>query len=220
MNQNLTEKQIRELENQLSCPNGENGIKVGQIMNESNIGMTLNTIEFLELENQNSVLEIGYGNCGHLDKLLNSAKKINYCGIEISETMFNEAKKNNADKPAEFKLYNGNEIPYPKQFFDKILSVNTIYFWSNTEKMIKEIERVLKPNGLCVLTYGNKEFMKSLPFVGQKFKLFGQNEIKKLVEKSNLKIVGTKELTDQVKSKTGKQVKRKYTMIKLKRPSK
>ena len=59
--------------------------------------------------------------------------------------------------------------------------------------------------------------MKSLPFVAQKFKLFDQNEIKKLTEKSNLTIIEAKELTEQVKSKTGEHVARNYTMIKLKR---
>ena len=59
--------------------------------------------------------------------------------------------------------------------------------------------------------------MKNLPFVGQKFKLFDQNEIKKLTEKSNLTIIESKELTEHVKSKTGEQVERYYTMTKLKR---
>lgn len=217
MSQKLTETEILELENQLRCPNGEIGIEVAKNMNETNIGMTLNTIEFLELENENSVLELGHGNCGHLDKLLSLAKEIKYFGLEISQTMLNEAMKNNLDKQAEFKLYDGETIPYTNNLFDKILSVNTVYFWRHPEKLINEIERTLKPSGICVLTYANKDFMKNLPFVGKKFKLFDQNEIKKLAEKSNLKIVETKELREQVKSKTGEQVERKYTMTKLKR---
>jgi SAM-dependent methyltransferase len=217
MNQKFTEEQIRELENQLSCPNGEMGIELGKNMNQSNFGMTLNTIEFLDLENENSILELGHGNCGHLDKLLSMAEEIKYFGLEISEAMLNEAKKYNSDKQAEFKLYGGEIIPYSNKSFDKILSVNTVYFWENPERLIDEIERTLKPSGICVLTYANKNFMKNLPFVGQKFKLFDQNEIKKLTEKSNLTIIESKELTEHVKSKTGEQVERYYTMTKLKR---
>tara|TARA_B100000767_G_C19605509_1_gene467546 strand:- start:191 stop:847 length:657 start_codon:yes stop_codon:yes gene_type:complete len=217
MNQKFTEEQIRELENQLSCPNGEMGIELGKNMNQSNFGMTLNTIEFLDLENENSILELGHGNCGHLDKLLSMAEEIKYFGLEISEAMLNEAKKYNSDKQAEFKLYDGEIIPYSNKSFDKILSVNTVYFWENPERLINEIERTLKPSGICVLTYANKNFMKNLPFVGQKFKLFDQNEIKKLTEKSNLTIIESKELTEHVKSKTGEQVERYYTMTKLKR---
>ena len=217
MSQKFTEEQMRELEHQLSCPTGEIGIKLGKNMNQSNFGMTLNTIEFLDLENENSILELGHGNCGHLDKLLSMAEEIKYFGLEISEIMLTEAKKHNSNKQAEFKLYDGEIIPYPDKLFDKVLSVNTVYFWKNPERLINEIERTLKPSGICILTYANKNFMKSLPFVGQKFKLFDQNEIKKLTEKSNLTIIEAKELTEQVKSKTGEHVARNYTMIKLKR---
>ena len=217
MSHKLTEEQIRKLENQLSCPIGKIGIEVGKTMNKSNIGMTLKTIEFLEIKNENSVLELGHGNCGHLDNLLNSAKEIKYFGLEISETMLNEAKKNNLSKLANFQLYDGETISYPNKFFDKIFSVNTIYFWSDAENLINEIERTLKINGICILTYANKDFMEKLPFIGQKFKLFDQNDIKNLVKKSTMKIIEIKEFTEQVQSKTGAQVERKFTMTKLKR---
>lgn len=217
MGSKLTEEQLRELEKQLSCPSGKMGIEVGKTMNESNIGMILNSIEFLELENENSVLELGHGNCGHLDRLLDSAEEIQYSGLEVSEIMLNEAEKANSGRKADFRLYDGETIPYQDKSFDRILSVNTVYFWSNPEKLINEIKRTLKTNGICVLTYVNKDFMKNLPFVGQKFRLFDQNEMEGLAEKSNLKIIEAKKLDEQAKSKTGEQVERKYTMTKLKR---
>ena len=48
--------------------------------------------KLLEFNNENSVLEIGHGNCGHLGELLSSAEGIKYFGLEISETMLKEAK--------------------------------------------------------------------------------------------------------------------------------
>ena len=148
MNKKITEKEIIELERQLSCPIGDLGIKVGESMNESNIGMILNTIQLLELKNKNSVLEIGHGNCSHLNNVLGLAKEIQYHGVEISETMFQEAKKNDITKNGEFKLYNCQTIPYLSNYFHIIFSVNTIYFWSNPDQLISEIERTLKLNGL------------------------------------------------------------------------
>ena len=217
MTQKITEKEIIELERQLSCPIGDLGIEVGESMNKSNIGMILNTIQLLELKNKNSVLEIGHGNCSHLNNVLGLAKEIQYHGVEISETMFQEAKKNDITKKGEFKLYNGQTIPYSSNYFHIIFSVNTIYFWSNPDQLISEIERTLKLNGLCVLTYANKDFMEKLPFVGQRFKLFDQNDIKELAKKSSLKIIESEEFTEKVKSKTGEQVERKYTITKLKK---
>ena len=68
-----------------------------------------------------------------------------------------------------------------------------------------------------VLTYANKDFMEKLPFVGQRFKLFDQNDIKELAKKSSLKIIDSEDFTEKVKSKTGEQVERKYTITKLKK---
>ncbi len=217
MNQEFTEDELRELEKQLSCPSGEFGIKIGIDMNESNMGMILNSIEFLELKNGNSILELGHGNCAHLGELLESAAGIKYFGLEISETMLREAKKINSKKEAGFKLYDGKTVPYTHGYFDRVLSVNTIYFWTNPTRVINEIERVLKLKGLCVLTYVNKDFAKKMPFVRDKFTLYDQADLAKLTEGSKLKIMETRELTDQVKSKTGVPLDRAYTMTKIKK---
>jgi len=216
MKNELTEKEIRELEIQLSCPFGEAGIEIGKNLNETNIGMILNSVEFLELRDESLVLELGHGNCGHLDRIIGIAKEIKYYGLEISETMWNESRNRNSTEKAQFEIYDGENIPYNDKFFDRIMSVNTIYFWSNPIKLISEIERTLKPNGVCVLTYGDKEFMEKLPVVGKRFKLYGRNEIKGLVRTTNLEIIDFKDQTEQVKGNTGEVVERRYSMAKLK----
>ena len=217
MGKKITEEEIREIEIQLSCPRGENGIEIGQKMHESNIGMTKDTIEFLELENNNSVLELGHGNCGHLELIFGEFIGINYYGLEISETMCKEAQKIDTKGRAKFKLYDGQIIPYPDNYFDRIFTVNTIYFWSDPEGMIKELERVLKSEGIIVLTFANKSFMKDLSFVGEKFQLFDIDDIYQLTDKSNLRIIDFQNEADEAKSKTGEKVLRKYTIVKLKK---
>ena len=217
MEKTFTEKEIWEIEKQLSCPSGSNGIDIGNKMNESNIGMTKNSIQSLELRDDNTVLEIGHGNCGHLELILNASNRIKYFGLEVSETMLKEAQKINSNGQVEFKLYDGQIIPYPDKYFNRILTVNTIYFWSNAERLINEIERTLKSDGVFVLTYANKSFMKDLPFVGEKFQLFDIDDIYQLTDKSNLKIIDFQNETDEAKSKTGEKVLRKYTIVKLKK---
>lgn len=205
------------MEKQLSCPSGEFGIELGKNMNESNAGMIFNSIEFLELKAGDFILEFGHGDCVHLSKLLATAVDIEYFGLEISETMLTEARKINADKEAEFNLYDGQSIPYAEDFFDRVLSVNTIYFWTNPHKLIREIERVLKPDGCCILTFVDKDFAKKMPFVRDRFTLYEQADLALQLEDTNLRMVETKEWTDQVKGETGKLIKREYTMIKIKK---
>ncbi|MCH2228752.1 MAG: class I SAM-dependent methyltransferase [Crocinitomicaceae bacterium] len=217
MKQKYTEQELRELEAQLSCPRGENGIEVGHKMNESNIGMTKNTIQFLELENNDCVLELGHGNCGHLELILRESQGIKYFGIEISEAMWEEAQKMDTKGQAKFKLYDGQIIPYPDNYFDRVFTVNTIYFWANPEILITEIERVLKADGTIVLTFADKSFMKHLPFVGEKFRLFEKEDLLSLTENTNLRIIDSRSESDEIESKTGDRVLRKYTMAKIRK---
>ncbi|RAV30752.1 class I SAM-dependent methyltransferase [Sinomicrobium soli] len=215
MKKTLTETEIRELEKQLSCPSGKMGVAVGENMNMSNIGMTINTIGLLGLDDGNTVLELGHGNCGHLVELLGRASGLRYFGLEVSETMWNEARNAHMGKPAEFQLYDGVNIPFADRFFDRVMTVNTLYFWSDPEKLLQEIERTLKPGGIGVLTYADREFMRKLPFVGVRFRLFDKRDIEELIAVSELKITGFEDKTERVKSKTGDAVERKYTMVKI-----
>ncbi len=213
----MTEEESRELERQLSCPEGTFGIEIGKHMNKFNMGMTLNTISFLEIEDENSVLELGHGNCGHFHELIKTAKEVKYHGLEISEAMWNVSHNTISSKQAKFGLYDGEEIPYDDNFFHKVMSVNTIYFWSDPNKLISEIERTLRPNGDCVLTFGNRENMRKSPFVGKLFRLYGKNEIKDLVKNSNFAIVGFKDVVEELINMKGEPSKRKYTMVKLRK---
>lgn len=215
MENKLSKAELLQLESQLSCPTGKSGIKIGKEMHKGNISMTLNSISFLDLKDKISLLEIGHGNCGHLEKIVALWEGIYYFGLEISKTMMQEAKQFNNYPFAEFNIYDGENIPFPDNHFDRIMTVNTIYFWTNASKLINEIERVLKYTGICVLTFADKKFMKNLPFVGNKFCLYDEKDIKTLISSSNLKIIESKNLSEKVISKTGKLVQRSYTMIKL-----
>lgn len=217
MEPQFTKEQLLELEEQLSCPNGEMGKKVGQRMHKSNIGMTLNTIQFLQLQKANKVLELGYGNGGHLPDVLAVAPKLKYVGLEVSETMHGVATKSFNDARVEFQLYDGVQIPFDSHTFDAVFSVNTVYFWQEPHSFIKEIERVLKNDGICVLTYAEKSFMKKLPFVKDKFKLFDQTGIRNLVSSSKLRIASFHTKQEKVLSKSGEFVERVYSMVKLKK---
>src|SRR5690606_16102596 len=138
--------EFAELEKQLRCPAGKAGLEVAQMMNESNLGMTLNTIDALDLRDLHNLLEIGHGNCGHLETLLSKAHKLEYVGLDISETMFEEAQRINRvlinKGKISFKLYDGTRIPFDDGTFDRGMTVNTIYFWTDPDEFIREIARI------------------------------------------------------------------------------
>lgn len=216
----MEKDQLKILAQNLANPQGEKGIEIGEMMNATNIGMTLESIHALLIEDNEHILEIGHGNAGHLKSLLKIAKNLKYTGIDISETMHNEAKKLNKEfkDQAEFVLYEGEKFPFEEEVFDKIFTVNTVYFWKEPVEYLNEIYRVLKDNGTFILTFGQKAFMQSLPFTAYNFKLYTNDEMEELISKSHFKRMKISEKEEEIKSKTGNElIKRIYTVLTIKK---
>lgn len=208
---------LKELAKQLGNPEGKMGIEVANTMNATNIGMTKHAIECLNLGKNNFVLELGHGNCGHLPFLMTQAENLKYFGLEISELMQTEAIKSHQNyienNSAEFELYNGTEIPFDDERFDKIFTVNTLYFWQNPNLLLNEIYRVLKPNGIFALTFADKSFMEKLPFTNFGFNLYSLKDAEEFLQKNNFKIIETIPQTEQVISKTNEMVDRTFFTV-------
>ncbi|MGM9476520.1 class I SAM-dependent methyltransferase [Pedobacter sp. GSP4] len=217
MEQQHPEEELKSIAKQLACPEGEHGIKTGEMMHASNIGMTSAAIEALCLKNNDTVLEIGHGNGGHIAQLLSKAENLKYFGADISITIIAEAEKINHDfishGKVEFALTDGNNLPFDDNQFDKIFTVNTIYFWSAPIQYLKQIKDVLKPNGLFVLCFAAKTFMEKLPFTPYGFTLYTPKTVKSLLESAGFKTENTIEKLEQVQSKTGERVERKYYIV-------
>ncbi|MGU3374010.1 class I SAM-dependent methyltransferase [Chryseobacterium sp. M5A1_1a] len=216
----MEKEELKILAQNLANPQGEKGIEIGEMMNATNIGMTLESIRTLLIEDDQHILEIGHGNAGHLKSLLNLAQDLKYTGVDISETMHNEAKKLNKEfeSKADFVLYEGKKLPFKDQTFDKIFTVNTVYFWEDPIEFLNEIYRVLKDNGTFVLTFGQRDFMEKLPFTAYDFALYNNNEMEELVSKSHFKRMKTSEKEEEIKSKTGNEtIQRIYTILTIKK---
>lgn len=215
----LIEVDLQKIANQLSCPTGEMGIAMGERMNDSNIEMTLQTINNLSFNKNDKVLELGHGNGGHLQSLINHANDLQYFGLEISLTMANQARLTNAnlvhEKQASFELYDGTFIPFKEQSFQKIFTVNTIYFWKKPKTLLVEVYRVLESGGTFAITFAKKDFMGKLPFVQFGFRLWDSSEVIELAKLIGFQYLGSVDLEDEVESKNGELVNRKYIVIKF-----
>jgi len=210
----MTEQELKILAEQLSKPEGDVGKDVAKMMNETNITMTKESIRILMLSDGEKILEIGHGNAGHLGYLLDFADNLHYTGLEISKTMKTEAESLNADfgNQSEFLLYDGQNLPFQDDSFDKIFTVNTIYFWENPLLFMNEIYRILKKGGKFVLTFAKKDFMKTLPFTDYHFNLYNNEDLEELVSKSSFRKMRISDKEEWIMGKTGKKVERKYTI--------
>lgn len=215
----MKQEELQAIASQLKHPTGEKGIEMGNMMNETNINMTKHSIQNLNISKENKILELGHGNAGHVEFLFEQAENLKYYGLEMSELMFQEARQINrnfvSQKQAFFSLYDGNKIPFEDESFDKVFTVNTIYFWQQPQKLLLEIYRVLKPNGNFCLTFAEEDFMKKLPFTQFEFELYSTEKVQDLIQKTPFQIVYTEAQTEKVKSKTGELVDRAFTTIVL-----
>lgn len=216
----MEKDELKILARNLANPQGEKGIEIGEMMHATNISMTLESIKTLLIEDDEHILEIGHGNAGHLKNILNRAKNLKYTGVDISETMHNEAGKlnKNSQDQAEFILYEGKKLPFGDKTFDKILTVNAVYFWKEPVEFLNEIYRVLKKDGTFVLTFGQRKFMETFPFTEYDFTLYSNSEMEQLVSQSHFKRMKISEKEEDIPSKSGNEIiHRIYTVLTIKK---
>lgn len=213
--------QLQTLAAQLRCPDGEIGVKLGHTMNMSNLSIILHSLNHLYIQAHDNLLEIGYGNGGLLGYILSLAKHLHYTGVEISDTMHQEAQAQNqpyiAAQLAHYQLYDGTHLPFDEPVFDKIFSVNTIYFWQQPVALLASICQVLKRDGHLCLTFCDKSFMQTLPFTQYGFRLYDVDDVKQLAQTLPLKLINEAHQSDTCISKSGALVERKFISLVFKR---
>lgn len=215
----MNEENLRELAAQLARPQGNIGNEVAKNMFETNIGMIQHSIESLSVQSGVQILEIGHGNGEHLQQLLESDASLLYYGLEISDLMHQHAQSVNQEliqqKRAEFIQYDGNILPFEAATFDRIFSVNTIYFWKNPQEFMQELYRVLQPGGILCLTFALKDFMQKLPFVQYGFQLYNIQDVDALAKSAGFSDIDVLTQKETVTSKAGDLVEREFSTFRL-----
>jgi ubiquinone/menaquinone biosynthesis C-methylase UbiE len=157
---------------QARCPSGFIGKLVGHIMNWYNRQDNDWTISLLDLQPADHVSEIGFGP-GQAIKC--AAQHVTHgfiAGVDLSPTMVEQAKRRNASyvRTGRVELRQGDvaALPYENASFDKIFAVNCIYFWPEPMRALREMHRVLKPQGLLAITVRVKQHAPYSLYTGDK----------------------------------------------------
>jgi ubiquinone/menaquinone biosynthesis C-methylase UbiE len=111
-----------------------------------------NMLEWLAPKEGERILDIACG--GGALSLKIAEKGCEVYGIEISEGAINGAKRlaEREEIACEFKIGNAEDLPYPDRYFDKVICSSSLEHFKDDIKALKEMHRVLKPNGSVVLT--------------------------------------------------------------------
>lgn len=212
-------EKLKILASQLKNPHGEKGLEVAEMMYQTNFSMIKHALQYLDITDGDTVLEIGYGNGKHISLIFEKTPSIFYQGLEISPLMYERAiienQKQILNQLVNLQLYNGKNIPFPEDFFDKVFTVNTIYFWEFPELFLKELHRVLKLGGRLTISFIEESFMEKMPFAHFGFTYYNKNKINRLLKEIPFEMVDYQTEKENIKSKMGEWVEREFSTVSL-----
>lgn len=107
-------------------------------------------LSFLELKKGEKVCDIA---CGAGQQSIKMAKRgCEVYGTDLNARAIETAKLIAKGYDCDFQVGNAEKLPYDSNMFDKVVSVCALEHFANDEKAIEEMNRVLKPGGILVLT--------------------------------------------------------------------
>lgn len=201
----------------LANPQGAVGLAVTAGLNKSNASLYTAALAKLAVQEENRILEIGFGNGHEISRLLSCAPGLVYTGVDVSETMVAEAASRNAVKigngQVTLRHASSSALPFSSGSFDKALALNTIYFWDNPAVDLAEIKRVLRDGGRLVLGAIAPWSTKNREHFRFGFRFYDAEQLTALCTQAGFSAVGIDVINDQTVSVTGEKVTRDYFIV-------
>ncbi|MEI4789221.1 methyltransferase domain-containing protein [Bacillus sp. FJAT-53060] len=138
------------------------------------------TIQLLNIQENDRILEIGTGRGMTLSKVAEKLDRGKVYGVDASRHMIKYAKRKNKklveqDK-AVITLGKAEHLPFEDRSFNKLYTVQTIYYLADIEQVMKEVYRVLQVDGEVFLSFQNQEPLKKQK-CSQSFSTYSEQEI-------------------------------------------
>ena len=180
---------------QLRRPHGFLGRIAGAVMERRSRSANEWTLESLGIRQTDTVLEVGFGPGQCIQRATTLASNGMVAGVDFSEMMVMRARGKNAAavKAGRVALCLGDArcLPYRDSVFDKALGVNVLYFWDDPIAELRELRRVLRPQGTLALYFVDKNDLAKLPMADPSvFRLYDGDEVAALLSEAGFEDVG------------------------------
>lgn len=138
---------------QMSHPHGRLARAAAWWMNIGNQVINRQALDVLDPAPSDRVLEVGFGGGSALRRLLRHCRSVS--GVDPSAAMVAHTRDRYAAdvEAGRLDLRKGSVegLPWDDATFDKVLAVNTIYFWDDIEQGCRELRRVVAESGRVVI---------------------------------------------------------------------
>jgi ubiquinone/menaquinone biosynthesis C-methylase UbiE len=126
----------------------------GEEMEGHHISIATQAMERMALKAGDRVLDLSCG-VGWATRLLARAVEGGQgiaVGVDVSEEMIVRARAASRDiENVLFVTASAEEIPWRDEYFEKVLSIESFYYYPDQEAVLRELFRVLTPNGLLFI---------------------------------------------------------------------
>ena len=142
------------------------GRLIAFIMARETWRQNLRAMDALGIDEVDHVLDIGCGHGRSLTELAARAPRGRIVGVDPSELMVEIAAQRNrllveADQ-VDVVRSSVEALPFPDDTFDKAQCVHVLYFWKDIDMSLREIARVLKPDGRLGLLFRTNADLKAI----------------------------------------------------------
>ncbi len=120
----------------------------GQGMESEHLAIALAMLARMDLRPDEAVLDIGCGTGWLLRLMAGRLPAGRLVGVDVSDAMIAQARQAaGGDARLEFHVAVAEQLPFPDASFDRVVSIESAYYWPDPAAGLREIARVLRPSG-------------------------------------------------------------------------
>lgn len=178
----LRERILAGFAAQLGKPTGLRGLVVGTMLNRTNRVMTAVAVDALELKPGATAADLGFGGGVGLAMLLERVGPQGHVlGVDLSPTMVRRASGQFDRQIAAGRMYlqlgSLTHLPLEDGSVEGAITVNTIYFIAELDRVFSELARVVTSAGRVVVGIGDTQMMARMPMTAYGYRLRPVDEV-------------------------------------------
>jgi arsenite methyltransferase len=183
---------VKTIAKQLRKPSGIIGrFVIARMLNRRNVPLNLLTLQCLDLQPDDRVLEVGFGGGELISRLAGIVTAGSMAGVDFSPAMVALCARRFATLIAHrrLELYcaSAESLPLPANQFTKACTVNTIYFWSDPRGPLNEIHRVLRAGGRLALGFNPPQTLRKVPYTKYGFSFHEPAQVEALLAEAGFR---------------------------------
>ena len=141
----------------------------GDEMENHHSDITDQTLALMQIQAADRILDLGCGTGWASRRMARLATSGEVIGLDVADEMLRRAEQSSAGvKNVRYVRGSAEKIPAPDNHFNKVLSVESFYYYADQGKALEELRRIMTPGGrlfILINLYNDNHY--SLRWVGE-----------------------------------------------------